>query len=276
MSALFKSPYLPGELARFLEAASVQRLRRYVMEQVRFDSASGAALMEMGDGVAAYGGSGSPICRALGLGMDGPVSAAEIDRVEAFFAERDLEPRIDLCPLADPSLLGELRARSYRLDSFLNVLFHPLPAPALETAGDVEVIPAADDLRDAWLDVVSAGFAGAYPPPDDMVAVIRPTAVSATARRFLARIDGQPAGGGAYAVAGPVAELGSAATHPDFRRRGVQRALIAARLAAASEEGCTIASLTTTPGSAAQRNAERAGFRVAYTRVSLLAPPRTV
>jgi hypothetical protein len=42
--------------------------------------------------------------------------------------------------------------------------------------------------------------------------------------------------------------------------------LLAARLAEARQRGCEIAMMVTEPGSTSQRNAERRGFRVAYTR----------
>jgi N-acetylglutamate synthase-like GNAT family acetyltransferase len=63
-----------------------------------------------------------------------------------------------------------------------------------------------------------------------------------------------------------VALLAGASTIPSARQLGAQAALLAARLADARERGCTVAMMVTSPGSASQRNAERSGFRVAYTR----------
>jgi hypothetical protein len=45
-----------------------------------------------------------------------------------------------------------------------------------------------------------------------------------------------------------------------------------ARLAAAREAGCTLAVTESMPGSASQRNMERLGFSLVYTRVEVLAP----
>jgi GNAT superfamily N-acetyltransferase len=58
-----------------------------------------------------------------------------------------------------------------------------------------------------------------------------------------------------------------------FRRRGVQSALLAARLAWAVEQGCDLAVSFARPGSISHRNIERNGFRVAYTRTKLVLPP---
>jgi len=55
-----------------------------------------------------------------------------------------------------------------------------------------------------------------------------------------------------------------------FRKRGAQSILIGARLTWAVEQGCDLATTTTQPGSSSQRNYERAGFRVVYTRAKVV------
>ena len=61
--------------------------------------------------------------------------------------------------------------------------------------------------------------------------------------------------------------LAGASTIPDARGRGAQNALLAERLRYAAEHGCDVAMMGALPGSGSQRNAERNGFRVAYTRI---------
>jgi len=56
-------------------------------------------------------------------------------------------------------------------------------------------------------------------------------------------------------------------TLPSYRHRGVQTLLLQARLADAAASGCKLAAICTQPGSGSQRNAERQGFRIAYTRI---------
>jgi hypothetical protein len=51
------------------------------------------------------------------------------------------------------------------------------------------------------------------------------------------------------------------------RRQGAQLALLESRLRCAKEHGCDLAMMCALPGSASQRNAERQGFRIAYTRI---------
>jgi hypothetical protein len=50
----------------------------------------------------------------------------------------------------------------------------------------------------------------------------------------------------------------------------VQKALLLVRLAVAAENGCDLAMVATQPGSGSQRNVERLGFRVVYTRTKFL------
>jgi GNAT superfamily N-acetyltransferase len=58
-----------------------------------------------------------------------------------------------------------------------------------------------------------------------------------------------------------------AATLPEFRGRGIQSAFMQERLRIAQQAGCNLAVTLTMPATTSQRNAERAGFRVAYTKV---------
>jgi len=55
-----------------------------------------------------------------------------------------------------------------------------------------------------------------------------------------------------------------------FRGGGLQSALIRERLRAAAGEGCDLATASTLAGSVSQRNYERAGFQVAYTKATLI------
>ena len=90
---------------------------------------------------------------------------------------------------------------------------------------------------------------------------------------FLAFIDDHPAGGGAILIHRGVALLAGAATLPPYRNRGVHAALHHARLALARRSGCDLAAQGAQPGSTSQRNAERRGLRVAYTRAILVRDP---
>ena len=50
-------------------------------------------------------------------------------------------------------------------------------------------------------------------------------------------------------------------------RGGLQSALLRERMRYAAERGCDLAMMVAEAGSESQRNAERQGFRIAYTRL---------
>jgi hypothetical protein len=82
--------------------------------------------------------------------------------------------------------------------------------------------------------------------------------------------SGELAGGAAAAVYSGLATLFADSTIALHRRCGLHRELIAARLNEALAQGCDLATAATLPGSGSQRNYERMGFEVAYTRVTLV------
>ena len=82
--------------------------------------------------------------------------------------------------------------------------------------------------------------------------------------------SGQVGAGGALAIVDGVATLFADGTIPAFRREGMQRELIAARLNEAMARGADLATASTLPGSGSQRNYERAGFQVVYTKVTMV------
>jgi predicted acetyltransferase len=63
-----------------------------------------------------------------------------------------------------------------------------------------------------------------------------------------------------------VAMLAGASTIPEGRNNGAQNALLDSRLRFAAEKGCTLAAMATLPGSQSQKNAQKNGFQIAYTR----------
>src|SRR5437763_1393544 len=76
------------------------------------------AALELAGGRAIFAGADSPLTNAIGLGLHGPVSGAEISVLEGFFQRRGARVVIDLCPLADPGLIQSLSERGYRATEF--------------------------------------------------------------------------------------------------------------------------------------------------------------
>jgi GNAT superfamily N-acetyltransferase len=87
---------------------------------------------------------------------------------------------------------------------------------------------------------------------------------------WLAEIAGEPVAAAGMAVRDGLAMLFGDATRPGYRNRGLHTALIVARMQYAGERGCDLITASTLPGSGSQRNYERLGFRVVYTKMIML------
>lgn len=232
--------------------------------------AGGAAAETHCGGWALYSGAGSPVNQALGIGLDGPVGSAAFEALESFFFERG-EPAIyEICPFSDPSLLPLLAERGYRMTELSQVLFRsiedyvPDPHPAR-----LEVSRPAPGEALLWSEIVASGFFEGEEAPEDVVRIMAGVASAASTSAWLVRCDGTFAGGGSVQQAEGVALFAGQSTLPAYRGRGVQAALIREGLAYAQTCGADLATAMTLPGSGSQRNFERAGFLVAYTRVKV-------
>ena len=257
-------------LARRLEMAHAWRGVEYARAQQALHPDWQVAVEPVAGGYAIYVGPGSPVNRAVGLGLHGPVHTAELQQVERFYCRRGAPPRIDLCPLADPSLQQWVNLRPYRLEQFFSVLFCHLPDDVVPQPWPTEVrVTRADpEQAELWIRTTAQGYGEEDVPTQETLDILAPNFHSQNAVPFLAWIDGEPAGGGALFIHEGVAEFGGDSTRPAFRQRGVQTALLQARLAAARELGCDLAMVLTEPGSGSQRNVQRAGLGLAYTKVT--------
>jgi GNAT superfamily N-acetyltransferase len=233
-------------------------------------------------GVASFAEPGSPFNKVAGLGFGGVPSAATLDGIERAFAACDAPVQIELAHLADPAIGALLTERGYRLATFENVLGLALAGkPERVTPPGIEVRPSGDDEFDVWFDVVAEGVA--HPDtqgvpshehfPRDVVERAERDFAAAGVVRYVALREGVIAGGASFRMAEGVAQLAGAATAPAHRRRGVQSALLAARLADAAEAGCDVAVTTTQPGSKSQQNVQRRSFDLLYTRAVLVKQP---
>ncbi|HEY0405007.1 MAG TPA: GNAT family N-acetyltransferase [Pyrinomonadaceae bacterium] len=259
------------QLARRLELHEGYGIAHSTPTRVELQPESDPTFEMVAGAYAIFAGRDSPISRAVGLGMSGAVSASDVERVEEFYRSRQAPAQIDLCPLADASLKLLLNERGYQLHDFANVWVQPLACDeAMSATPDgvsIRETVAAD--ADDWIRVVSGGFA----EREDLLAAELEIATSLFhgpgTRCFLSLVDGQPAGGGALFIHEGVAAFFSGSTLPAARGRGAQTALLQARLRAAREAGCDLALIKTSPGSASQRNVQRAGFHLAYTKATM-------
>ncbi len=265
-------PLVDLTLARRLERAVGHSNAAFVESRARLEPAVGATWADVDGTYALFDGVDSPLTQTFGLGMSSTPDGAVLDAIEAFFAERGAPTFHEVSPLADPSLLSLLADRRYRPIELTSIIYQPLlrELPSDPSAGDVTVRRidgSLADEADRWAAVSAEGWAETPEIAEFVRAIGRVNARAADTHCFLAELDGRPIGAGAMHVHDGVAVLAGASTIPSARRRGGQRALLAARLRFAREAGCELATMGAAPGSASQRNAERQGFRVAYTRI---------
>ena len=230
---------------------------------------SGATWIEVGGTYAMFDGVESPCTQTFGLGIFQPASAQDLDTIEAFFRERGAPGLHEVSPLADADLLPLLIQRGYVPCELSSVMFRPL-APGLERASPVNPRLRARAIRegeqDLWAATAARGWADAasLQMVQDLMGI---SARRSGGHMFLAELDGKAVAAGALSIHQGVALLAGASTIPGARKQGAQLALLDARLRYAAEQGCDLAMMGAGPGSASQRNAERHGFRVAYTRI---------
>jgi len=230
----------------------------------------------------------SPLNKALGLGLEGPVDDDDLRTIEGFYRSRNSPTQIELCPLAYADVAARLCARGFLVEAFENELGMSLGpavggphaiAQGVRAAGrqpsDVRVTRTTPDQDDLWIRIVAEGFAAAEPPaggaPDappftlDLMVEMMSQFAHPDIRRYLAWIDDEPAGGGAAWIYNGVLGIFGTATRAAFRRRGIQTAVTIQSIEDARGEA-DMAIATTAPGSTSQRTFERIGFQVLYTR----------
>jgi len=154
-----------------------------------------------------------------------------------------------------------------------NVLFRQLdhneefaPAPA-----GSEIRRGLPEEAEALSSIVEGAF---FPEgaPEAFTGLLTPLYQMDGALTFAASIDGKVAACGAGLVIPEhrVFAICGAGTASEFRGRGLQTALLQARMRAAIEAGCEYAVVVTQGATTSQRNAERLGFRVAYSKVTVI------
>ena len=233
----------------------------------------GAAEEEICGGHMIFAGLGSPIGRATGAGLDRPITAEDLDRIEKFYRLRDAPSQIDLTPLHEPAVFELMKERGYAIAELNNVLYRKLEGdekfPECPPGAVIRRSPAEES------DVTGAIVESAFFPdgaPEAFRGLIAPLYQMKNALAFVAAVEGKPVacGTGLVIPEHRVFALCGAGTLAEHRGRGLQTALLRARMSAAVAAGCEYTVVVTQGGTASQRNVERLGFQVAYSKVTVI------
>lgn len=263
-------PFCDLELARRLERAEAMANANFVEARARLFPNSNARWIEVAGTYAMFDGVSSPVTQTFGFGLFSPAMVQELEKIEQFFEERAAPVCHEVSPLAGVQTMALLHDRGYRPIELTSVMFRPIWSGVQLAQSPNENLcarPITADESNVWAAVCAKGWSE-YPELSEFLTELGPVM---TDRQdtvpYLAEVNDQPIAAGVLCLGINVALLGGACTIPAARKQGAQLALLEARLRGGAERGCDIAMMGAAPGSASQRNAERHGFRIAYTRV---------
>jgi len=252
-------------LARRLERAEGHACRQFAEARRKLFPESGSCWMECAGAQVVFDGINSPVTQTFGLGLFDELTPSALDTIERFFLDRGAPVQHEVSPLAGVAALDLLCSRRYRPIEISSVMVRAVENPP---PGDIVVrIPSPDEAQ-LWAEISARGWTHDHP---ELAPVMQQFGAIASAREhgpcFLAELDGQPGAAGSLWLHDGIALFSGAATIPEMRRRGLQSALLQERMRYAFEHGCELAMMVAEAGSESQRNAERKGFRIAYTRM---------
>jgi GNAT superfamily N-acetyltransferase len=258
------------ELSRRLERAEARANAEFVEARASAFPASGAQWIEVAGAYAMFDGVNSPCTQTFGLGIFLEATDADLAKIESFYRERGAVVFHEVSPLADLSLLTLMKDRGYHPIEFTSVMFRQLSGDTqlpVSRNKQIRVRLAGNDEHDVWARTAAKGWSEFEELGDFMLELAQISAERKGAHSFLAELEDRPIATGSLFIFDGVALLAGASTIPEARNQGAQLALLESRLRYAIDEGCDLAMIGALPGSASQRNAERQGFRIAYTRV---------
>jgi len=210
--------------------------------------------------------------RAIGLGVHEPATEAALDAIVGLFRAGGVaEYWIHLSAAARPAAIETwLAARGFAPPprrTWAKFLRGPELRHAPADGLDVRLAEPRDAAQLGQL--VCAAFG--MPPP--LAGWFGALVGRPKWRVFLGEAAGRIVATGSVFVDGASAWLGVGATHPEFRNRGAQNALLAARINAAAAAGCTVLATETGESVGGEvnpslNNIRRAGFVQVSSRLN--------
>lgn len=257
-------------LARRLERAEARSNASFVEAHARLRPEAGAEWIEVAGAYAMFDGVHSPCTQTFGLGIFQLPTDAELSAIEKFFRARGAPVFHEVSPLADKALMPMLIERGYRPCELSTVMFLSLADRVVRKVPNeamrVRTVKDNDEDRELFVRTFAEGWSEFTEYAEFMLEMARISAITEGNVPFIAELEGRAVACGSLSIRDDVALFAGASTVPEFRRRGAQQALLEARFRHAREVGCELAMMGADPGSGSQRNAERQGFRIGYTR----------
>ena len=196
------------------------------------------------------------------------VDDAQVDRLIddaiRLFQERQYNCMFTLSPIDRPADLGErLKKRGFTEGLLASAMVYdpPTAPPIPQTVAEIDVSPDSEY-------VMCRGFGH----DQTMGEVGRDVLIVPEVRRYLARVDGAPAGTTLIYSQFGMGYVDHVATLPEQRRKGVASAMVTRAVADSQAMGNRWTTLETTTDSNAEQIYQRQGFRIAYHRRRYIMP----
>lgn len=230
----------------------------------------GSESFPLAAGMAVLHGAGLYVNRAIGAGLDGPITHDELSLLEARSGALGVPAAVDVAPVTHPGTVEVLRSRHYEPIEHEMVFACRLRGVASDVEPDsggvaswlrIEAVSA--ERVAVWQSVARRGWghereiarraSDAYAAAASVVD--QPGLLLAVDTRSREAI-----GCASLNIVDGIATLGGMSTLPEARGRGVQAALIAHRVSFAEFAGSRLAVSMAAPGSSSARNLVRAGL----------------
>lgn len=255
--------YVTKEIAAKMEAcikqSHIEVTKRY----------SQGKILEINGGAACFSGVDSFLSQVIGWGFSSSPKhiQSELDSIEEFYKGlKHQRVDIELCPLVGNFVAEFLSHRGYRIAELNNVSYIDITEyQPVDIHGEhLEIREILPNEAAGWAKRVAQGFG--YPEAKDQFLHY----IQATGVRTLAVFNQDKIVAGAtIAMHGDVCDLGVTSTLRAYRGQNLQKKLLYSRLNLAKQQGLSLATVTTEPGSISDLNIQKVGFRCAYTRIKV-------
>lgn len=190
-----------------------------------------------------------------------------LDHILDFFKEKEIPCRFELTPTNTSSeVFTSLTERGFYQSNFHTLLYGSTNANQAAVPETIMIRKLEDHEFDSFGDIYVRGFGMPSFLKEDIARNNQVLNGLKNWRVLAAMVEGELAGVAVLYTNGKCADLAAAVTVPEARNRGVQRALLAERFKLASSLGCHYIIGQAQFGSASQRNMQRAGMNIAYTK----------
>jgi GNAT superfamily N-acetyltransferase len=255
-----------------LEHVEAATAVEFALALSRLDRSWGTETLTVAGGQLVLCGPGMYVNRAIAIGIEQPLRAADVRLVIDRSAAVGVTPAVVVTPATGADSLAMLAEFGFVHAPSDDVTVHALAldeTPDATGPAEIEVVPVSQRSLAEWQAVSSLGWGHATEAARRAADAFGRAAHVVDGDGMVLALDAgdhRPLGCASLTIHDEVAILGGMSTIPAERGRGVQGALILHRLRVAREANCALATTATVVGGASERNVQRYGFRTAYVR----------